>query len=53
MTAGFEDTEDFLEDTKLVGNEVEDAIANDDIGGIRGDGHFFDIALAEFYVAET
>jgi hypothetical protein len=50
MTAGFEDAVYFLEDAVFVGDEVQHAIGDDDVGDVRGDGHFFDIALAEFDV---
>src|SRR5258708_4309230 len=50
MSSGFEDAEHFLDDAVFVGDEVEDAIADDDVGDVGGDGHFFDVALPEFYV---
>ncbi len=39
--------------TVFIRDEVEDAIADDDIGDVGGDGHFFDVALPELDVVEV
>ncbi len=42
----------FLEDSVFIGNQVEDTIGYDDIGGVCGDGYLFYIALTKFNVVE-
>ena len=51
--AGFEDAEGFAEDAVFVGGEVDDAVGNDDVDGVIGEGDVFDFALEEFDVLDA
>lgn len=53
MASGFKDAVDFPEDAVFIGDEVEDAVGYDYVGDIRGNGHFFYVALTEFDVVVT
>jgi hypothetical protein len=49
----FQDTHDFSENPALVGAQVDDAVANDDIGRAVLEPQVLDHALPELYIAQT
>src|SRR6185369_12120589 len=51
--AGFEDTVDFAEDGRLVGDEVDHAVADDAVHAARGQGQLVDRGEMELDVGEA
>ena len=53
MTARLEDAKHLFEGTTLVRDEVQHAVADDDIGSVGYDGNVLDIAESELNVVEA
>src|SRR5690348_18074745 len=51
--AGLEDAKGFAEDLILVGGKIDDAIGDDDVDGIIGQGDVLDFAFEEFDVFDA
>ena len=52
-SAGFQHARHFAPDLRLVGRKVDDAVGNDGVHGIVGDGQMLDFAKAEFDVVQA
>ena len=52
-SAGFENAEGLAQDAIFVGGEIDDAIGDDDVDRVVGQGNVFDFALEEFDVFDA
>ena len=51
--AGAEHAKGFAQDAILVGGEIDDAVGDDDVDGVVGQGNVFDLALEELDVGDA